>query len=122
MLFRSIKITEITSKSSSKSQTSSKENTNLVTYDLYKNGKSIDEISKIRGFTRQTIENHLIACYELDLDINLTKDIQIQFEKEIFHVIDEFGFQKLKILKENLPKQVSYFDIRYFVAKYKKTK
>lgn len=117
-----IKITEITSKSSSKSQTSSKENTNLVTYDLYKNGKSIDEISKIRGFTRQTIENHLIACYELDLDIDLTKDIQIQFEKEIFHAIDEFGFQKLKILKENLPRQVSYFDIRYFVAKYKKTK
>lgn len=116
------KIEKATSRNNSKTAKSAKENTNLVSYELYKQGKSIDTISKIRGLTRQTIETHLINCYELDLDIDLAKDIQTKFEQEIFHAIDEFGFQKLKILKENLPSSVTYFDIRYFVAKYKKEK
>ncbi len=107
-------------KSTLKSKDNTKENTNILSYHLYNEGKSIDEIAKIRGFTRQTIENHLIKCYELGLEIDITKDIQTQFEKVIFDAIDEFGFSRLKILKENLPSKVSYFDIRYFVAKYKK--
>ena len=105
-----------------KKEAISKENTNMISYAFYKNGKSINEISKERGFTRQTIENHLIKCYELGLEIDLEKDIQVEFEEAIFRVIDEFGVNQLKILKENLPNQVSYFDIRYFVAKYKKEK
>lgn len=116
------KIEKTTSRNNSKTAKSAKENTNLVSYELYKQEKSIDTISKMRGLTRQTIETHLINCYELDLDIDLAKDIQIKFEQEIYHAIDEFGFQKLKILKENLPSSVTYFDIRYFVAKYKKEK
>ena len=114
--------TQKISVSNTQKDTIPKENTNMISYALYKEGKNIDEISKIRGFTRQTIENHLIKCYELDLEIDLTKDIQSKFENDIFHAIDEFGFEKLKILKENLPSKVSYFDIRYFVAKYKKEK
>ena len=107
-------------KNTLKSKDNTKENTNILSYHLYNEGKSIDEIAKIRGFTRQTIENHLIKCYELGLEIDITKDIQTQFEKVIFDAIDEFGFSRLKILKENLPNKVTYFDIRYFVAKYKK--
>lgn len=98
----------------------SKENTTMISLELYKQGKTIDEISKIRGFTRQTIENHLIKCYEMDLNSDIIKDIQTQYETAILKAIDEFGIQKLKILKENLPNQVSYLDIRYYIAKYQK--
>ena len=127
MLFRSVtknNITPIEKKSTQISQKDniSKESTNMISYALYKEGKNIDEISQIRGLTKQTIENHLIKCYEMDLEIDLTKDIKIQFESEIFDAIGEFGLERLKILKENLPSKVSYFDIRYFVAKYKKEK
>lgn len=97
-----------------------KENTILISLELYKQGKTIDEISKIRGFTRQTIENHLIKCYEMDLNSDIIKDIQTEYETAILKAIDEFGIQKLKILKENLPNQVSYLDIRYYIAKYQK--
>ncbi len=117
-------ITPIEKKSTQSSQKDniSKESTNMISYTLYKEGKNIDEIAQIRGLTKQTIENHLIKCYEMDLEIDLTKDIKIQFESEIFDAIGEFGLERLKILKENLPSKVSYFDIRYFVAKYKKQK
>ncbi len=108
------------SRQNSQTDNSSKENTNMISYALYKEGKNIDEIAKIRGLTRQTIESHLIKCYEIDLEIDLTKDVKLQFENDIFHAIDQFGLERLKTLKENLPSKVSYFDIRYFVVKYKK--
>lgn len=116
-----VKIEKVPSSNGPKNNVS-KENTNMISYQFYREGKSIDEISKTRCLTRQTIENHLVKCYELGLAIDITKDIHTEFEKEIFHAIDEFGFDTLKILKENLPNQVNYFDIRYFVAKYKKEK
>lgn len=98
----------------------SKENTAMISLELYKQGKSINEISKIRGFTRQTIENHLIKCYELDSNFDMIKDIQSEYETVILKAINEFGIQKLKILKENLPSQVSYLDIRYYIVKHRK--
>lgn len=97
-----------------------KEDTRITTYNLYKDGKSIDEICRIRGLKRQTIEHHLIKCYELGMDIDISKDINPQFEDIIYHAIDEIGFEKLRPLKDYLPDDVSYFDISYFVAKYKK--
>lgn len=97
-----------------------KEDTKIISYNLFKEGKTIDEIASIRGMTRQTIENHLIKCYEIGLEIDLSNDINLNFENIIFEAIENLGFEKLKPLKEFLPDNVSYFDIHYFIAKYKK--
>ena len=96
-----------------------KEDTRIVSYNLYKNGKSIDEIANIRGLKRSTIEGHLVKCFELGMDIDLSKDVHIQFEGIIYDAIDKLGFEKLRPLKDFLPEDVSYLDINYFVAKYK---
>lgn len=97
-----------------------KEDTKIISYNLFKEGKTIDEIASIREITRQTIEKHLIKCYEIGLEIDLSNDINFDFENIIFEAIKNLGFEKLKPLKESLPDDVSYFDIHYFVAKYKK--
>lgn len=97
-----------------------KEDTKIISYNLFKEGKTIDEIASIREMTRQTIENHLIKCYEIGLEIDLSNDINVDFENIIFEAIENLGFEKLKPLKEALPDNVSYFDIHYFIAKYKK--
>ena len=97
-----------------------KVNTRKVSYDLYKQGKSIDDIPNIRGLTKQTIENHLLTCYENGLDIDLTKDINTQYKDIIFDVIRKLGVDKLKPLKEALPDEVTYFDIRFYVHEFKK--
>lgn len=99
-----------------------KENTYVTTFNLYKSGKSIDEICKIRNLKRQTIENHLVKCYELDMDIDLSNDINMQFENIIFEAIDKIGFERLRPLKDFLPSEVSYLDINFFVVKYQKDK
>ncbi len=97
-----------------------KEDTRIVSYNLYKDGKSIDEIASLRGLKRTTIEGHLVKCFELGMDIDLEKDVHTQFEGLIYDAIDKLGFDKLRPLKDFLPEDVSYLDINYFVVKYKK--
>lgn len=92
--------------------------TKIISFNLYKEGKSIDEIAAIREITRQTVENHLIKCYELGMDIDLEKEIQTQYENDILKVINEIGTEKLKPIKEALPEDVSYFDIKYYIIKF----
>ena len=99
-----------------------KEDTRIVSYNLYKDGKSIDEIASLRGLKRTTIEGHLVKCFELGMDIDLEKDVHTQFEGIIYDAIDKLGFEKLRPLKDFLPEDVSYLDINYFVVKYKKNK
>lgn len=97
-----------------------KEETHITTYNLYNSGKSIDEIANIRELTKTTIENHLLKCYENDLDIDLTRCVNTQYENDIISAIDKLGCEKLKPLKEILPNEVSYFDIKYYVLKFSK--
>lgn len=116
----SITISKANQNSNKNTDNNIKEDTRIVSYNLYKDGKSIDEISKIRGLKKQTIESHLVKCYEIGLDIDLLKDIHSQFETIIYDAINKLGFEKLRPLKDYLPDDVSYLDINYFVIKYKK--
>lgn len=102
--------------------TEKREETHIITYNLYNGGKSIDEIANIRELTKTTIENHLLKCYENDLDIDLTRCVNTQYENDIISAIDKLGCEKLKPLKEILPDEVSYFDIKYYVLKFSKNK
>ena len=77
---------------------------------------SIEDIVKERGLTRITIEGHLIDCLEKGMDLDLTKYVHTEYRDEILKVIHEIGTEKLKPIKEALPEDVSYFDIRYYVA------
>lgn len=110
-------------KSNSKKEVSTKkekEDTKLVTYNLFINGNSIEDISNIRGLTVQTIESHLLNCYENGMDISLDKYVNLDYKDLIFDAIKTYGSDKLKPLKESLPPEVTYFDIKYFLIEWKK--
>lgn len=95
--------------------TKEKIDTKMVSYNLYLEGNSISTIAKIRNLKRQTIESHLIKCYELGMDINLEKDIQIQYKDDILNAIHTLGTEKLRPIKDAVPSQVSYLDIQYYI-------
>lgn len=90
------------------------------TYSLYNQGKEAKEIASIRGLSISTIENHYVYFYSNDYDFDILKYVQPKYEEEIFNKIQEFGTEKLKILKENLPNEVKYIDINYCIQKLKK--
>ncbi len=93
-----------------------KENTRKLSYNLYIQGKSIEEITNIRKLTKQTIQNHLLDCFKEGLELDLEKEIHTNYEKQIYEAIEKYGTQKLKPLKEALPEEVSYLDIRYYIT------
>lgn len=94
-----------------------KEETKITTYNLYISGKTIPEIINLRGLTQITIEKHLIDCYKDGLEIDLKKYIHTQYEKEICNMIHFMKGAKLRDIKANLPLEVTYFDINYYIAK-----
>lgn len=106
--------------SNSDANLSPKEDTKIVSYNLYLSGKSIDEIAQERGFARTTIESHLIACYENGKDIDLEKEVHIEYEQDIISAIKDIGTEKLKPIKDALGDEISYFDIKYYIAKLKR--
>lgn len=98
-----------------------KEDTKLVSYNLYKNeGKSISEIAEIRGLKVRTIEQHLLDCYEKNMDISLEKYVNSNFKDDIYKAIQNWNGEKLRDLKDMLPDGVSYFDIKYYIIEKEK--
>lgn len=101
----------------SNSGTSNREDTKHITYNLFLEGKNLEEIAAIRGLTLRTIEQHLLDCYENNMEINLEKYLNTSFENQICEKIKECSSGKLRDIKDSLPIQVSYFDIKYYLIK-----
>lgn len=105
----------------SKEKSSAKEDTKITSYNLFVNDKkSIDEIAEIRGFTRRTIEEHLLKCYENGMEINLNEYINEDFRVDVYCAIEQVGYERLRDIKDLVPDKVDYFNIKYFVIDYKK--
>lgn len=108
-----------TPKKKSSVESSPKVNTAEISYNLFKQGKSIKKIAEERGLVTATIETHLIKYFENGENIDLSKYIHSNYEQDIYNAIDTYGAEKLRVLKDALPEGVSYFDIKYFLIKYK---
>ena len=89
-------------------------NSHLETYEMYKQGIDLNEIAKERNLSRQTIENHLIRCYEDGMEVDWQSFVSAEYESLIETAVQnaEGG---LKSIKEQLPNEVSYFMIRAYL-------
>ncbi|MEQ5977333.1 DNA helicase RecQ [Bacillus cereus] len=89
-------------------------NSHLETYEMYKQGIDLNEIAKERNLSRQTIENHLIRCYEDGMEVEWQSFVPSEYESLIETAVQnaEGG---LKSIKEQLPNEVSYFMIRAYL-------
>jgi hypothetical protein len=91
-----------------------KPDTKLLSFEMYKQGKSIDEIAKERNYTTATIEGHLshyIESGEIDIDDLVNKRAQLQIT-EVMNANNGAGLQRLK---DMLP-GISYGEIRMMMA------
>ncbi len=98
-----------------KKEKAPKVDTKQVTYNLYKEGKSIKEIAKERSLVHTTIESHLahyVMLGELKVEDFVTHEKIPVIEKAI-HKLDDF---KLTPIKHELGENYSYTEIRMVVA------
>ena len=95
-----------------------KTDTKMISFNLYKQGKSIQEIATERKMVASTIEGHLstfVSSGELNID-ELVSEKKLLLIKEAAKV---HGLESFKILKENLPDNITYNEIRMVIAQEK---
>ncbi|MCK8827377.1 DNA helicase RecQ [Natroniella acetigena] len=87
----------------------------LISYNLLQEGKTLSEIANLRGLAVTTVQNHLVRSLREGFDLNL--DLFISQEKRglIKSKIKEVGAERLKPLKEALPEEISYFQIKLVI-------
>jgi len=103
-------IAEIISFTGGKRKKEKKKDTNLVTYELYKEGFSIEEIAVKRNLKSTTIFSHLAKLYSDGKDIDIYNFVNNEEVEKV---------RKAKIELENPPALKPYFDylngeIEYF--------
>lgn len=89
--------------------------TKKASYEMYRSGKSVSEIAEERQLAITTIETHLsfyIASGELDINDFVPADKQELIEA----AANKYGQLSLKLIKDNLPEEISYGEIRMMVA------
>ena len=96
-----------------------KKDTVLITYRLYQEGYSIEEIMQMRSLTRFTVENHLVNCVTRNLVIDFDMFMTKEQEKLIRQAIQKVGITLLKPIKELLPEEITYTAIKLVIEKYK---
>ncbi len=95
--------------------TEPKADTKKLSFDLYKEGKTINEIAKERTFTKATIEGHLAHYIALG-ELAINDLVSIEKQNKINEVIAIHGELSHKTLIENLPSDYSYGEIKMVLA------
>lgn len=98
-------------KAERKKKDEEKTDTKTLSFNLFKEGKSIEEIAKERNFSVATIEGHL-ASFIVTGEIDINKMVSLEKQLLIKDAAKKYGLESFKILKENLPEDISYGEIR----------
>jgi hypothetical protein len=92
-----------------------KTDTKTISFNLYQEGKSIADIAAERNLTIATIETHLIPFIsERAIDIN--DIVPLKKQQLITAAVSIHGSLSHKTLIENLPKDISYGEVRLVLA------
>ena len=92
--------------------------TYMTTFQLYKERNDIEEISKIRNLSINTIQNHL-ANFVISGVIKPSELIDVKKIDPVISIAKTQTIQSLKAIKEELGEEFSYFEIHVAIAFYK---
>lgn len=86
-----------------------------ITYHLFQEHLTIEEIAKRRDLAISTIENHLLQCADHGLDLDFLRLIPNEYIPLLEKAVQEAGRERLKPIKELLPEEISYFMIKAYL-------
>jgi len=108
-------------KSKTSSEKKEKPDTKKISYDLYKQNKTVEEIAKERGMAESTIEAHLAHYVSLGL-----LDVSVFVEKEKMETIilasKQLDTTLFSPIKQALSDEYSYSEIKFAMAYYQNSK
>jgi len=95
----------------------------LATVDLYKQDYLPEQIAKMRSLGISTIFNHLILWYLAGGELVIEKFVTAEEEQQILQALPNAGSAHfLSAIKNQLPGNISYEQIRMIIAKRQKMK
>ncbi len=86
-----------------------------ISYTLFKEGKNMEQIAEERGLSLTTIETHLSA-YIITGELQVDNFVTYSKQQAILKAAALHGVLSLKVLKDNLPENISYGEIRMTLA------
>lgn len=110
----------ISEQATSKSVKKVAKDSHLISYELFRKSHSVRDIARKRELSVNTVENHLILCSEQGLDIDLMAEIPDDYLTLLQNAVEKVGMEKLKPIKEQLPKEISYFMIKIYLSEMKR--
>ncbi|PYZ92329.1 DNA helicase RecQ [Salipaludibacillus keqinensis] len=91
----------------------------LRTYELFKEGHSVEDICELRNVKDRTIQSHLLQAADEGYDVNFDRLVDSEQLSLVEEAVKKLGLEGgLKPLKEALPEEVDYFTIKVFVNDY----
>ena len=84
----------------------------MATLQLHQQGLNITDIARERGFAVGTVSNHLSELLEMDQPVALNKLVSAPKQQAIIQAIEQVGDRVLKTIKDKLPEDYSYEEIR----------
>ncbi|WP_243290095.1 helix-turn-helix domain-containing protein [Bacillus sp. FJAT-47783] len=87
-----------------------------LTYSYWQKGYNIDEIAQIRNLKHSTIEDHFVEIALNVPNFNVSSFLHQDDIEKIWRKMRELKTSKLRIIKESLQNQYSYFHIRLAMA------
>lgn len=91
----------------------------IVTYNLYLEGNSIEEIAVKRQLKEATVKNHLIEAYKEGRAFDIEIFIEKKNEAQIMKKIAELNTEEIMEIKKELPKGITFTEISAVIAKSK---
>ncbi|HEY0081162.1 MAG TPA: RQC domain-containing protein, partial [Pyrinomonadaceae bacterium] len=86
------------------------------TYAFYAAGMTIEDIGRERGIAEMTVEKHLADCILEGRPFDISRHVNAQDRALIEEAVGRLGGERLKPLRDALPRHVSYRMIRFVVA------
>jgi hypothetical protein len=86
------------------------------TYALYEQGLTVEEICAQRGLTEITVEGHLADCILRGRPFDVSQFVSSEDREQIERAAARLGTERLKPLREALPRHITYRMIRFVVA------
>lgn len=87
-----------------------------ATAQLYRTGRTLEEISHIRRLKMSTIEDHIVELAMNEPNFSIEPFVSNKEQQQILGAVEAYDTKRLKTLKELLP-QLSYFQLRLTLAK-----
>lgn len=86
------------------------------TVTLYQQGHNIEQIMNLRQLAKSTIITHIVERIQQGADLDISPLVSLEKQSMIKKVIAECGSERLNPIKEKLPAEITYDEIRLVSA------